>query len=91
MSEVFSNERLIDYFTIIDLEIIKIDNEKNYALNKSQNNDTNSINVDYNHKCILQIPKSNYLNIYDLVLENVFQVYTNILILNSACLPRVFI
>jgi len=73
MKELFSTERLIDYFAIIDLEILKIDMEKNTLMNTSNQEET-LLNVDYSHKSILQIPNINYEGSYELMMDSVFQV-----------------
>ncbi len=58
MSEVFSNERLIDYFTVFDIEINKIDQESLASI--TSNIENSSLTISYKHRCILQLPKVKY-------------------------------
>ena len=71
MAEILSTERLIDYFCMFDLKILKIDNAGNFT---SSSNENLSLNISYSHRSILQIPTIKYKENYELELESVFQV-----------------
>jgi hypothetical protein len=84
MSEIFSNERLVDYFTIFDLEIHKL-NEAIEKITKkmiSTNENSNSnqefapLSIQYKHRTLSMYPKKVYKdkNLYELNLASIYQM-----------------
>jgi hypothetical protein len=86
MSEIFSNERLVDYFTIFDLEILKLNETLEKITKKmSTENAFNGtvqgleyfpLNVQYKHRTLSMYPKKVYKdkNLYELNLASIFQM-----------------
>jgi hypothetical protein len=86
MSEIFSNERIVDYFTMFDVEIIKL-NETLEKISKKMTSD-NAFNgnvpaleyfplsVQYKHRKLNMYPKKLYKdkNLYELNLVSIFQM-----------------
>ena len=79
MSEIFSNQRLIDYFMIFDYEIVKLNEtyEKIEKMNiKETGEDYIPINCQYKHRKLNIYPKKLYneKNFYELELNSIFQM-----------------
>jgi hypothetical protein len=77
MSELFSNERLIDYFTMFDLDITRL--ADNFDLNKlNEENENFPLKIEYKHNVKKMYPKKLYKGkmIYELNLESIFQMLT---------------
>ena len=71
MSEVFSNERLIDYFCLFDINISEIIDISDHIYSNLENT---CLTIHYTYKKILQLPSVNYKENYDLNLESIFPV-----------------
>ncbi len=73
MAELFSHCRLIDYFTVFDIEIIKF--IENWDLNYISEEDKDCLPLKIKYKYQVQhiFPKKVYKGIYELNLESIFQ------------------
>jgi hypothetical protein len=82
MSELFSNERLVDYFTMFELEITKLTENVDMNILMNQLNSTNEksdsipLKIDYKHKILKMYPKKLYKDktMYELNLESIFKM-----------------
>lgn len=75
MNELFSNERLIDYFVSFDTQVIKVENME-HVDKLSNNSEELGIRVQYKYEVLKMLPKKIYKDkdIYELDLESIFQM-----------------
>lgn len=81
MSQIFSNERLIDYFFIFDVDVKGIDTGENTeVLDKLgqtiEKTDQISLKVNYSYQTLQMHPKTIYKEncMYEMNLESIFQM-----------------
>lgn len=76
MAELFSNDRLIDYFSMFEMNIQSFLSGENDFLEKTDYTNSNNIaiKVQYKYNTLKRYPLKDYKDVYELNLESIFQM-----------------